>query len=74
MSPASGEVEHEQFVRGPSGGSQARRSGISESEALSRGLGRDGAVGALIPRLQGPSLDSPRRVILGAGVRQHSGR
>ena len=29
---------------------------ISESEALSRGLGRDGAVGPLIPRLQEPVL------------------
>ena len=70
----SGEAEYEQFVRGSFGGSRARRSEISESEALSRGLGRDGAVGTLIPRLQGPSPDSPRRFVLVAGVRQHNGR
>ena len=35
---------------------RARRSKISGSEALSRGLGRDGAVGLLIPRLQEPAL------------------
>ena len=38
------------------GGSRARRSKISESETLSRGLGRDGAVDPLIPRLQEPAL------------------
>ena len=38
------------------GGSRARRSKISESEALLRGLGRAGAVGPLIPRLQEPVL------------------
>ena len=42
--------------RGVSGGGRARRSKISESEALSRGLGRDGAIGPLIPRLQEPIL------------------
>ena len=42
--------------RGVSGGGRARRSKISESKALSRGLGRDRAVGPLIPRLQEPVL------------------
>ena len=42
--------------RGVPGGGRARRSKISESEAPSRGLGRDGAVGPLIPRLQEPVL------------------
>ena len=37
-------------------GGRARRRKISESEALSRGLRRDGAVGPLIPRLQEPVL------------------
>ena len=41
---------------GVSGGGRARRSKISESEALSRGLGQDGAVGPLILRLQEPVL------------------
>ena len=53
---------------------RARRSKISESEALSRGLGRAGAVGPLIPRLQEPRPGSPRHVVLDVGVRQHSGR
>ena len=48
---------HPRPFRGGLGrGGRARRSKISESEALSRGLGRDGVVGPLIPRLQEPIL------------------
>jgi len=44
------------FRGGLGRGGRARWSKISESEALSRGLGRAGAVGLLIPRLQEPVL------------------
>ena len=44
------------FRGGLGRGRRARRSKISESEALSGGLGLDGVVGPLIPRLQEPVL------------------
>ena len=48
---------HPRPFRGGLGrGGRARRSKISESEALSGGLGLDGVVGPLIPMLQEPVL------------------
>ena len=44
------------FCVGLGRGGRVRRSKISESEALSGGLGLDGVVGPLIPRLQEPVL------------------